>query len=267
MDNPAAHNSPLGSSTADLTNCVVTPGDGASRIRARAVAEQLGLAFVADWRSATVPVALVVSSMGASLQLVEPKPPGPIVIDFAAPAMEYRRKGGQNELLGRAVGVKADRKPRVVDATAGLGRDAFVLADLGCEVTLIERSRVLAWLLAEAVAVAGISASGHVREAAARMQVVPGDSATHTVPAQAVIYLDPMFPERRSSAAVKKDLTLLQALHGNTDPGEEALWDWSQSQPAARIVVKRPVKAPPLCGQKPSHAISGKAVRFDVYVR
>lgn len=247
--------------------CVVAPAQHSARQRARQVAAQLGLAFITDWRSAAQPLALVVDHDTAWLQPVMPKPPGPVHIDFAAPAMEYRRKGGHNELLGRAVGVKGDRKPAVVDATAGLGRDAFVLADLGCRVTLIERSPVLAWLLTEAVAAAAISASDHVREAAGRMRVIPADCRSLNLDEGAVLYLDPMFPERRSSAAVKKDLSALQALHGDQDPEEDTLWAWAESQPVTRVVVKRPAKAPTLKATKPSHAIAGKAVRFDVYVR
>ena len=90
-------------------------------------------------------------------------------VSFDSATMHHRRKGGQNELLGRAVGVKADRKPRVWDATGGMGRDAFVLADLGCEVTLNERVPVLAWLLNEAIAAASVSTHEQVRDAAERM--------------------------------------------------------------------------------------------------
>ena len=103
-------------------------------------------------------------------------------VSFDSATMHHRRRGGQNELLGRAVGVKADRKPRVWDATGGMGRDAFVLADLGCEVTLNERVPVLAWLLNEAIAAASVSTHEQVRDAAGRMTVVAGDSCRIAAP-------------------------------------------------------------------------------------
>ena len=84
-----------------------------------------------------------------------------------------------------------------------------------------------------------------------------------------MIYLDPMFPDRSKSAAVKKDLATVQALLENDATGEQgaALLDWALSQPVGRVVIKRPAKSSYLGGIKPSHAISGKTVRFDVLVR
>jgi len=257
----------------DSSAIVVASANGAAYRRATQVAGELGLPVVKDWRTAPALVALVIDVESAALQLLGDKPPGPVTIDFANPAMEYRRKGGQNELLGRAVGVRKGRDLSVFDATAGLGRDAFVLADLGCRVLMKERSPALAWLLGQALDSADISASEHVREAAKRMQVQSGDSRLCRVPDGAVIYLDPMFPERRNNAAVKKDLAVLQALHGSdntcnelSEDSNEQLFLWALEQPTPRIVVKRPLKAPALARKKPSHAVSGKAVRFDVYV-
>ena len=127
-----------------------------------------------------------------------------VAVQFDSAAMQHRRRGGHNEMLGRAVGLKADRKPLIWDATGGLGRDAFVLADLGCEVTLCERMPVLAWLLNQAVQAAAVSGVDQIRAAAARMSVLAVDSKTQRTPAGTVIYLDPMFPERKKAAAVKK---------------------------------------------------------------
>lgn len=249
-----------------VAHCVVSPANhGASRQAAR-IADELGLPLANDWRTCDADVALVIDVDRAGLQLIAANPPGPIFIDFASPTMEHRRKGGQNELLGRAVGVRKGRLPKVFDATAGLGRDGFVLADLGCTVTLAERSPVLGWLLGEAVVAAKISASEHVRVAGERLSVVTGDSTTMTVAPESVIYLDPMFTDRKSSAAVKKDLTVLQALHDGLPAGAETLMNWSLAQEASRVVVKRPVKAPPLGPRSPSHSLAGKTVRFDVYV-
>lgn len=263
--------------------CTVVPAQLSLLRRAQAVAAQLSLPCMKSLPSTEGLLALVIDHDCGWLQLCGTNAPGPVMVDFSDPAMLYRRKGGQNELLGRAVGVKAHRQPQVFDATAGLGRDAFVLADLGCTVTLSERSPVLAWLLESAVSAALISQHQQVREAATRMRVTQGDSceimmadaephgsakrdtASDSVHPQ-VIYLDPMFPEKKSAAA-KKDLALLQRLHADIDDTGEQLLSWALAQPVSRIVVKRPVKAPFLGQVKPSHSIAGKAVRFDVIVR
>lgn len=249
--------------------CVVVPARRGSDRRARAVASRVGLPFVATLDRAVVPVALVVDDMSLWLQQTSSRGAGPVRVDFADPAMQHRRRGGHNELLGRAIGVRATQFPAVLDATGGLARDAYVLADLGCQVSLYERSPVLSLLLEEALAAAAISALPAVRAAAARMTLHADDATRHAALPGQVIYLDPMFPDRRSTAAVRKDLATLQQLYGEQhDEHEgEALLAWAMAQPTPRIVVKRPPKAPPLAAMRVSHAISGKAVRFDVLVR
>jgi 16S rRNA (guanine1516-N2)-methyltransferase len=82
-----------------------------------------------------------------------------------------------------------------------------------------------------------------------------------------VIYLDPMFPERSKQAAVKADLALLQdVLQEQQQDDATALLGWALQQDVARVVVKRPLRAPDLGGRAPSHTLRGKAVRFDVHV-
>ncbi|MEK9543840.1 MAG: class I SAM-dependent methyltransferase [Luminiphilus sp.] len=244
----------------------VVPAERGAEARARAVARQLDVAVQRD-NHQTASVILYVGHDDLWLQRADVAQASPVRVDFASPRLQHRRRSGHNELLGRAVGVKAGESPRVVDATAGLGRDAYVLGDLGCEVTLVERSPVLALLLAHALERARISSVESVRAAAARMCLRQADSCSLAVPEGVVIYLDPMFSQRRGSAAAKKDLSVLQALHSATDNEDSQLFEWAMAQPARRVVVKRPSKAPPLQQRQPSHAIMGKAIRFDVYAR
>lgn len=185
--------------------------------------------------------------------------------------MRHRRRSGGNELLGRAVGVGRKSPLRVLDATAGLGRDAFVLADLGCEVTLCERVPVIAALLRSGMDMALASGDTWLAGVVHRMQLVPKDvreAAAVDASMVDVIYLDPMFPARGKSAAVKKEMALFQRLleqdAGHSDADE--LLPWALGCDVARVVVKRPAKAPQLANKPPSHCISGKAVRYDVYV-
>ena len=125
-------------------------------------------------------------------------------VSFDSATMRHRRKGGQNELLGRAVGVKADRKPRVWDATGGMGRDAFVLADLGCEVTLNERVPVLAWLLNESISAASVSSHEQVRDAAERMTVFAGIVANQRCPLTPCSTWTPCSPSEKSRCREKR---------------------------------------------------------------
>ena len=196
--------------------------------------------------------------------------PGPVFVDFDSPAMRHRRRGGQNELVGRAVGVSKRRRPAVLDATAGLGRDAFVMADLGCSVLMCERNPVMQVLLEDGLRAAGESAGQPVQEVLGRMELQLGDArecAAETLSTIDVIYLDPMFPGRDKSAAVKKDLAIMQLLLGEPAPEEaKELLAWALQQPVNRVVVKRPPRAASLPGATVSHQVSGKAVRYDVYM-
>lgn len=211
---------------------------------------------------------LLLSGAGLALQLTGPGAPGPVTVDFGSPALRHRRRGGHNELLGKAVGLGKRPGLCVLDATAGLGRDAFVLADLGCRVVLCERNPLIHRLLAHGLAGGAAAPDPWLNAVMERMQLTPGDARDVDVASLGcdVIYLDPMFPHRSKSAAVKKEMALFQRLLGDTGPGDELLLQWALAQPVARVVVKRPSKAPPLDQRIPSHAIQGKAVRFDVHV-
>jgi 16S rRNA (guanine1516-N2)-methyltransferase len=114
-----------------------------------------------------------------------------------------------------------------------------------------------------------MSANDKVVEAVSRMRVLRGDSRQQAVEGFDVIYIDPMFPERGKTAAVKKDLATVQALHAHSSVANapEDLVVWAMAQPVERVVIKRPVKAPVLGTVKPSHSITGKTVRFDVMVK
>ena len=170
------------------------------------------------------------------------------------------------ELLVRAARVKGVAHARVVDATAGLGEDSFLLAAAGCELLLFERDPQIAALLADALRRAALDE--RLAPIAARMTLRAEDSiaalATGELSAD-VVLLDPMFPGRSKSAAVKKKLQLIQLLEKPCDD-EEALMDAALAARPRKVVVKRPAKGPLLAGVKPSHSLAGKAIRYDVIV-
>ena len=177
---------------------------------------------------------------------------------------------GHNELLGRAVGIGKKPGLKVVDATGGLGRDGFVLADLGCRVLMCEREALVGLLLESGLERGLASGDAWLVAVLERIELWQGDARELSPPRVAefdVIYLDPMFPGRTKSAAVKKEMALFQLLlAGREDDADELLY-WALQQEVARVVVKRPAKAPCLAGKKPSHTVSGRAVRYDVYTR
>ena len=121
---------------------------------------------------------LCCSAHGVQLQQTGPKAPGPVFVDFVSGAVAHRRKfgGGAGQQIAKAVGIKSGVRPYIADVTAGLGKDAFVLATLGCEITLVERSPVVAMLLQD-----GLERGGRDLETAqiiARMNLFRGMAST-----------------------------------------------------------------------------------------
>lgn len=230
---------------------------------ARAVAERWGLAF--GERPAAA-LRLVLTPEGLALLQSGPGAPGPVMVDFVGGAVGHRRRfgGGRGQPIARAAGLRRGVTPSVVDATAGLGRDAFVLASLGCPLTLIERSPVAAALLEDGLRRGALAAE--VAPIVARMSLVYGDAAALLPGLRAdVVYLDPMYPHRDSTALVKKEMRLFQALLG-PDADSDRLLPAALAAARARVVVKRPAAAPPLAGERPTLDIRTKNHRFDVYL-
>lgn len=231
---------------------------------AKNLAAELSLPLLAD------DAELLLSVTPERLELRErlPHAAGPVYADFASGRAEYRRKhgGGRGQLLARAVGLRGSAPFSVADATAGLGGDAFVLASLGAQVTLLERSPVVGALLRDALRRA--AADPEVAGVAARMTLRVGDAAAllgTLTPAPEVVYLDPMYPHRTKTALPKKEMRLFRLLVGPDEDAGELL---AAARRAAlrRVVVKRPAGAPFLGGAKPDGRLESKNTRFDLYL-
>ncbi|PRY66802.1 16S rRNA (guanine1516-N2)-methyltransferase [Vreelandella songnenensis] len=197
----------------------------------------------------------------------------PLSVDFAEGKAAHRRQfgGGRGQLVAKACGLAKGVTPSVVDATAGLGRDAFVLASLGARVLLIERVEAIAALLEDGLARA--ARESEIAEIIARMTLRQGDSAKRlgaliedAAFSPEVIHLDPMFPHREKSALVKKEMRLFRELAGSDDDAPRLL-EAALDIATHRVVVKRPRKAPPVAGPAPQHVLEGKTSRYDLYVK
>ena len=193
---------------------------------------------------------------------------GKLVCDFTGGAVGHRFRfgGGRGEALPRAVGMKSGNTPMVVDATAGLGRDAFLLASLGAEVTLIERSPEMHRLLAEGMERAR-KTGGDVAGVIRRMTLLHGD-AKDLLPGLSpeVVLVDPMHPARKKSALVKHEMRLIREIVG-TDEDSVELMQAALSAARKRVVLQWPLRADPMEGIGPaSHQIRGKSTRYDVFM-
>ena len=185
-------------------------------------------------------------------------------------AHRHQFGGGRGQAIAKAVGLKSGNTPSILDTTAGLAGDAFALATLECSITMIERSAVLFLLITDALERASLSdtftpiieqgfiainrdANDYIKEQ------LSGDND-----APDVIYIDPMYPDRKKSALVKKDMQILQKLHGEDGNAAELL-DNALRYAKKRVVVKRPLHAETLSEKKPNTCIKSKKTRYDIY--
>ena len=200
-------------------------------------------------------------------KLDEPKL-GAIKVDFVDGAVAHRRKfgGGRGQDIAKAIGLKHGFTPHVLDATAGLGRDGFLLAGLGCKVTLMERMPIVAALLDDGIERGKLNSE--IGELITNNLTLINASLIEQADLAIqpdVIYLDPMYPHREKSALVKKEMRVFQTLVGEDLDADELLAP-ALALAKYRVVVKRPSYAPPLADKKPSTSIKMKKNRFDVYV-
>ncbi|GGB03908.1 class I SAM-dependent methyltransferase [Agarivorans gilvus] len=209
---------------------------------------------------------LLLDSEGLSLRWCDEAKLGAVKVDFLSGKAAHRRHYGGAEAVSKAVGVKKGQRPSVIDATAGLGRDAFVLANLGCQVTMFERSPWVAALLEDGLNRA--KADPEIGEwVAQRMKLVHANSISdiqqHQLQAE-VVYLDPMYPHRKKSAQVKKEMRIFQQLVG-ADADADKLLQQALQIATRRVVVKRPSSAAPLAGKAAANQLNTKTHRFDIY--
>lgn len=214
-------------------------------------------------------LALVLTEKQLELRKIDEPKLGAIAVNFTEGVMAHRRKfgGGRGEAVAKAVGVKKSEMPTVIDATAGLGRDAFVLASIGCQVRLVERNPIVAALLED-----GLSRAYQDPEIGEMMQenmiLLPDSSILALNPESDfadVVYLDPMFPHKMKSALVKKEMRVFQCLVG-ADLDADQFFMPARRLAQKRVVVKRPDYAPFLAEQKPDFSHNTKNHRFDIYL-
>ena len=186
--------------------------------------------------------------------------------DFAETMMHRVTNGRlQHEMLVKAASSEKEGR-KAIDATAGMGEDAFLLAAQGYEVTLYEQNPVVAALLKDAIRSA--KKNQILKDIAGRMKVVEADSVesmSKLLDPVDVIYLDPMFPARQKSSLINKKLQLIQKLEPPCSE-ETDLFDAALKVGPSRIIVKRPLKSEYLAGREPSYTLKGKAIRYDCYV-
>ena len=236
--------------------------------RAQELAKRLNLVLRTS-TSENSELSLQLDDSGLSLLRPGDKSLGALKIDFNDGALTWRRNhgGGTGQAVAKAVGLKQKKNLSILDATAGTGTDAFVLAALGCDVTLIERHPIVAALLEDALLRASLEPEVHTITGQMKLHQGSSISFMENLPEDSfdVVFLDPMFPHTGKKAQVKKSMQYFRDMVGK-DEDADALLAPALKLASYRVVVKRPRKSPFLNQQKPSFSQEGKANRFDIYV-
>jgi 16S rRNA (guanine1516-N2)-methyltransferase len=255
-----------------MTQLAITTTSPTLAPAAQSLAERLQLVFYPDKNdpgAQRTDYLLVLTEHFLGLQKTGDMRSKPFYIDFLSAQLQFRtaQAGLRKERLARAIGIHPKDNPVIIDATAGLGRDSFILASLGYHITMLEKSSIIHALLADALARAQ-QLPGSV--AAQRLQLVHADAcdwlpANTTITKPDVIYIDPMFPEKKKSASAKKDMVILHNLLGYDD-NVKRLTDTCLTCAGKRVVVKRPRLAPSATDYAPNFSMTGNSTRFDIYL-
>lgn len=190
----------------------------------------------------------------------------PLTVEFLHGEFARRWKSAtKNDILVKAIGLKKGVRT-VCDATCGLGYDAFFLSTFkDLEVIACERHPVTAELVMDALT--RVKETGRFERHPVYFHF--GDAKDFLRGREYdAVYLDPMFPRHEGSTALpKKEMQLIGELVGKDADGE-ALFDAAWSAAKMRVVVKRADDAPPITEKrKPDFEVSGKTVRFDIYLK
>ncbi|MFC3194646.1 class I SAM-dependent methyltransferase [Marinicella sediminis] len=208
-----------------------------------------------------VPTSMTLSLVDGVLFLQDRQQPKTrVTVDFVQGSLAYRASGHVGgEHLIKACQIKSIQRPHILDATCGMGKDSFLLASSGFQVTACEQHPLVHALLTD-----GLRRLQQAGGEAFELQLMSAEKQMQQ-PGFDVIYLDPMFPARSKSAKVKKDMQLFQHIHQQQDDNAVDLLNMALQADCQRVVIKRPPKAPLLVNRKPTFQISGKSCRFDAY--
>lgn len=235
--------------------------------KAKMLASDLKLPFVTQAASAYSYLLIVTPNyIGIKKQAARSQA---IYVDFLTKPWKTRlhQLSIKKEALARALGLKKHIPVSIVDATGGLGRDSFILASLGFQVTLLERSPIIYSLLKDGIKRAALDPKIH--DITQRLHLVETNAITwlkaHEKPD--IIYLDPMFPERKKSALPKKEMLIFHDIVGD-DTDANDLLNTALACATKRVVVKRPKLSDSLKAYSaPSFSLIGSSCRFDIYLK
>lgn len=245
------------------TVCVFTRDNALASdvLKSAQLAQELDLPLVTAEAAKSFQLQLLIENAQLALCRDAAHDRRPVHVDWTSNKAQHRisQVSRRTEPLSRALGLKANHRPTVVDATAGLGGDSIIMNALGCPVIAIERDPIVAALLHSEIELSGRTT----------IQLLNLDSAQWLAEqaenSHEIVFLDPMFGKGETRAQVKKPMQLMQLLLAEQTESADLLSDAIRVA-SKRVVIKRAAKAPRLHDTKPQLTVMGKAIRFDIYL-
>ena len=262
-----------------MNKFIITYSTNDLKQSAKSLSELIGIPLVSPEQinndiSSGIDYCLYLSDKGLAL-LSPSNSHGFIRCDFVSGVHKHRRihGGGNGQMIAKAVGVSGKFFPNVLDLTAGLGSDGFVLASLGCDLVMLERNPIVYQLLKN-----GLDTAKQASVDDSDLALIINRIKCHQVNSldylntltsekyPDVIYIDPMFPSRKKSARVKKEMQALHQIVGADEDASEILEN-ALNKAIYRIVVKRPAHSDYLGMIKPNYSLEGKSTRYDIFAK
>src|SRR6056300_408210 len=201
---------------------------------------------------------LYLSESGLSFFHPEARSTNQFRIDFNSGSTGWRIKRANHEkLIKKALG--RSKKPlKILDCTAGMLQDTLLFLTLGHQVTALEQSKILFYLLQD-----GISRSED-QSIFNQLDLKYMNACSYASQAK---YFDAMYPLSKKNALSSGKLEYIakilevESLKNNPMHDFEVL----QLMPAKKMIVKRPIKAKSFSSQL-NYQVMGKTTRFDIYI-
>jgi 16S rRNA (guanine1516-N2)-methyltransferase len=205
-------------------------------------------------------IELVLTPYGLSLKSPDANE-NAVYLDFDAILLKheqfFKQSSIYNEKLARAIGIKPKKRPRVLDATAGLMSDTLLLLSMGVEVIAFERNP-----LAQVLCLEAIERSSKLKERT--FQFMSGDALDSNIVVD-VIYFDPMYEDPNHKTKPNKKMRIFRELVGS-DSDAKSVGLNLLDKCLDRLVIKRPIASEELL-PNPSLVFRGKSTRYDVYLK
>ena len=232
------------------------------KVFAKEIASQIGTTASND-QELTKQIHIALSDIDLSFFHPEARSTKKFRIDFNSGSTRWRvTRADHEKLIKKALG-KQDDPLNILDCTAGMLQDSLLFLSLGHKVTAIEQSKILFYLLNDAIN------RCNDKNIFKEFKLINTNAASYAVEAKNfdVIYFDPMYPSTKKNALSSGQLEYIAKILETESIDNDANKDFEALKliPAKKMIVKRPIKAEPF-STNINYQVFGKTTRFDVYV-